>query len=232
MLDTMHRCKKEIDDKALVARCISRVNRMEAIVDTYQRTLDPHDFCPSMGDVCRIPDIRSVIIDGTDEEFDACAEEVTTGLPKLTSKFLEERTAKLLDLLPFNERPANVLSLATVWFACELCHYLWDGLDTLMHQCLAPGDWPSEESIGESTFERRVLSQGWCAGASEFSFSWFASTIARGLVLDCGEDPENITLAELNSKFHRFVLSKNGDLAAHSWRGTVSTGFVGTYCRG
>ena len=222
MLDAVRRCKKGIDDKVLAPRCISQVVRMEAIVDKFQRTLDLHDFCPLMGDVCRIPDIRSVIINGTDKEFDACAEEVTIGLPNLASQFLEERTAVLSDLLPFNERPPNVLSLATVWFACGLCNYLLDGPDTLVHQCLAPGDWPSEEQIGESTFERRVLSQGWSAGALSFSFSWFASDIARKLILDCGEDPENVTWAEVNSKFHRFILSKNGDLAAHSWRETVS----------
>ena len=165
------------------------------------------------------------LIDGTDEEFVACAEEVTTGLPKLTSQFLEERTAKLSDLLPFNECPANVLSLATVWFVCGSCHYLMDSPDTLMHQCLTLGDWPFEEPIGECTFERRVLSQGWCA---MFRFSWFASTIARGLILDCGEDPETITLAEVNSKFHRFVLSKDDASAAHSWMGTASIGFAGT----
>jgi hypothetical protein len=32
-------------------------------------------------DACKIPDIRNVIIDGTDEEFNACDEEVTSGFP-------------------------------------------------------------------------------------------------------------------------------------------------------
>jgi len=233
VLDAMWACKKEIDDEALKARCISRVNRIEMIVGKYRRTLDPRDFFPSMGDVSRIPDIRKAIIDGTDEEFNARAEEVTAQLPGLTSKFLEERNATLSALLPFKGRSVDVLSLATVWFACGLCHgYLMDGTDALMHQCQGPRSRPPVEPIGEATFENWVPSHGWRAGSSGFKFSTGASTIARGLILDCGEDPENITLAEINSKFHRFVSSEKDGLVVRSWRETVSTGVVGIHGHG
>lgn len=233
VIDAMWACRKEIADKALKARCISRVNRIEMAVEKYQRTLDPHDFCPSMGDVSRIPDIRKAIIDGTDEEFNECIEEVTAKLPRLTFKFLKERNAILSALLPFKGRSADVLSLATVWFTCGLCHVpLMHGTDALMHQCRGPRSRPPVEPIGEATFENWVLSRGWRAGASGFRFSTVASTIARGLILDCGEDPENITVAEINSKFHRFVFSEKGGLAVHGWRGAVSTGVVGIHWHG
>lgn len=118
VLGAMRRCRKEIDNEALEGRCVSRVNRIEGIVDKYRRTLDPHDFCLSVGDVCRIPGIRKVIIDGTDEEFNTCAEEVTARFPELTLQFFEEPTARLLALLPFNGRSNNALSLATALFTC------------------------------------------------------------------------------------------------------------------
>ena len=75
---------------------------MRVVVDKYQRSLDPHDFRPSMEGVCRTPDICKVIIDGTDEGFNTCAQEATPRLPALTSQIFEERTAKVSALLPFN----------------------------------------------------------------------------------------------------------------------------------
>jgi len=230
VLDALRACKKEIDDEALRTRCISRVNRMEMIVDKYQRTLEPHDFCPSMADVSRIPVVRKAIIDGTDEEFNACAEEVTARLPGLSPKFLEERNAKLSALLPFRGRRTDALSLAIVWFTCKLCRgSLIHGTDALVHQCLGLQSGISTKPTSEAIFEFRVPSHGWRAGASGFRFSAVASNIARGLILDCGEDPETITLAEMNSKFHRFVLSEKDRLVVHSWRETVSINVMGIH---
>ena len=219
ILEAMRECKKDIEDRVLEARSISRVNEIRVVVEKYQRTLNPHDFCPRTEDVYQIPDIRKAIIDGTDEEFDTCVEEVASGLPKLTSKFLEERTAKISALVPFNERPDNVLSLAAAWFNCGWCHQYrpMHGIDMLRHQCLIPWSPPSGKT---TTF---ALRRGWCAESSRFTFSQIASTIARGLILDCGEDPESITLAEMNSKFHRFVFYENDELVAHNWEETVSS---------
>lgn len=66
ILDAMRTCKKRIEDKALRARCISRVNRIREIIDNYQRTLDAHDLSFDGG---RLADSGyTVIIGGTDEE--------------------------------------------------------------------------------------------------------------------------------------------------------------------
>ena len=222
ILDAMYRCKKEIEDKAQAARCISRVNKVGTVVQKYQRTLSPYDFYLRMEDVCPIPDIRKVIVNGTDEEFNTRAKEVTPELPKLTSRILEERTAKISALLPFNDRPGGVLSLATAWFSCGLCcRYPTHGTDALIPHCLSLADHPSKQPTGEEAFDSHVQGRGWCADTSMFKFSETASTIARGLVLDCGEDPESITLAEIYSKFHRFVFYEKGELVAHNWQETV-----------
>ena len=230
ILEVMRTCKKEIknnvENKALEVRCISRVNKMRVVVGKYQRTLDPHDFCPAIEDVCRTPDIRKVIIDGTDEEFNVCAEEATSRLPDLGSQILEERAAKLSALLPFNGEPANVLSLATAWFTCGLCNpTLMHSPDVLGHQRPIPLRQSPEGSIGigEATFNYHVPARCWYTETSKFGFSEVVSTIARGLILDCGEDPESITLAEINSRFHRFVFYEDRELVAHNWGGTVSS---------
>ena len=226
ILDAMRTCKKEIEDRTLRGRCISRVNEMRTIVEKYQRTLrlHPHNFCLRMEEVCRIPDIRKVIIGGTDEEFSACVEEVTSGLPKLTSQILEERTAKISALLPANDRRGDALSLATAWFNCGFCHpNRIHGSDTLMHQCTFPiCGFPSGQSISETTFDSFVPERGW-RDETRFTFSEVASNIVRGLILDCGEDPESITLAGMNSKLHRFAFYKNDELVVHNWEGTVSS---------
>jgi len=180
-LEALQACKRGIENKVLEARCISRVNRMRVIVPKFQLTLDPHDFCPSMEDVCRTPDIRKVIIEGTDEEFNACAEGVTSRLPGLTSQLLKERTVKLSALLPFNEGPINILSLATAWFTCGLCNpTLMHGTDVLGHQCPITLRQSPEEPIGicEATFNYHVPERCWYAETSKFRFSETSSTIA------------------------------------------------------
>jgi len=224
ILEAMRACKNEIEDKALKARCVSRINGMRMIIENYKRTLHPHDFCPSLEDICRIPDTRRVIIYGTDEEFDTCAEEVTSGLPELSTQFLEERTAELSALLPFGDRPNDPLSLATAWFNCGPCHRtLMHGNDALEHQCLrSRGPYPGE-APGETTFDICVPGQSWCSGTSRFTFSKVASAFARELILDCGEDPETITLGEMNSKLHRFAFPEEGGFEAINWHETVSS---------
>ena len=224
VLDEMQRCKQRMEDNALKARCISRVNEMKTVIHKYRRTLHPHDFYPSMEDVGQIPDFREAIVNGTDEEFNACVEEVIVGLPELTSRILEERTAKVLALLPSDGKQNNVLSLATVWFTCGPVVYgrrFMDGTEVLQHRDLVSRSWTPGTHIGEETFDRHVMGQRWQAIKSKFSFSEAASTIARGLILDCGEDPESITSAEMDSKLYRFAVHENGRLTVNDWREAV-----------
>jgi len=127
---------------------------------------------------------------------------------------------------PIQGGPNNVLSLATVWFTCGLCNpTLMHNLDAPAHQCPMPLRQSPEESIsiGEATFNYHVPARCWYTETSKFGFSEAASTVARGLILDCGEDPESITLAEMSSKFHRFVFYEGHKLVAHNWEETVSS---------
>ena len=210
----MQSCKKEIEDKALAARCISRVDKMEDMIREYRRTLDPHDFFPSVEDVLRIPDIRKVILGGSDEEFISCAN--TSVLPKLASRILEERTAKILALLPSDERQNDALSLATVWLKCGSCHSLMDGSSAPRHQCPKSCDWFTGEPADIQTLKLDKWAEN-----SRFIFSEADSKIAQGLILECGEDPRKITLAEMNSKSHRFSSYEYGRLVVRNWKDTV-----------
>ena len=231
ILDAMKACKKEIELRLLMTRWNSRVAKVGAIVKDYQRTFHPHDFYLSLDDVRRIPDIHEAIVDGTDEEFTACAEGLAPRLPGLTSKLLKERTAYLSVLIPFDERPENVLSLATVWFNCTSCwldrRSLLHGTEALVHECRRPRGSTCRGPASEATLDTTVRG-GWC---STFTFSKPASDTVRGLVLDCREDPENITLAEMNSKLYRFAAHES-DQVAYSWIEAVSSfGLVDGCCQ-
>ena len=228
ILDAMRECKQEIEDEALKDRCDSRVTKMNAIVTKYERTLDPHDFCASMEDVCRLPDIRKVIIDGTDEEFNACAEELTSRLPELTSHLLEERTTKMTALFPSSERPGNIFLFATGWFKCGMCYmHPMHAADALRHYCRIPWCYRPEKPVGETTLDNFAWRRSWCGETHMLQFSEVASTLARKLILECGEDPDSITLAEMDARLHRFGFYKNTELAACNWREMVSSaGFV------
>ena len=232
ILDAKELCKMRIKNANVDARCIFRVYEMKMIIRRYERTLDPHGFCLPMEHVFQIPDIHEVIIYGTDEEFSTCVEEVGSGLPNASAQFLEERTARISALVPFNERPDNVLSLATVWFSCGLCHqHLIHGDDMPSHLHPTPHVWSSGEIVGGATFIS-LIQKSWAENFKPI-FSETASTIARELILDCGEDPESITLDEICSKFHRFIIYENDEPVAYNWGGTVSsTGFVGAHCPG
>ena len=205
--------KKEFD-KALEARIISRETKIRTTIQKYRRTLDPRGLCPQTEDVCHIPAIRELIINGTNQEFNAWADKFSSGLPKFTSAAL----------LPFKGRSGDILSLATVWFGCKLCYqYSTHGIDALRYRhCLGLVNNPLGKPVDVATTDLHLLGWGCCSTYPGFAFSEFASTIAQGLILDCGEDPESITLAELNSKDHQFVFYENGELAAHNWEETVS----------
>jgi len=231
----MRTCKQEIENKTLKTRCTSRVGKMVMIVIEYERTLEPYDFCPSTEDVCRLPDIRKVIIDGTDEEFNTCAKEVTSRLPKLTSQLLKERTTKMSALLPFNGRSDSTLLLAKAWFRCGKCDNKspMHATDALRHYCSFLWCYPYGKSIGEATLDVYMQRRRWCGDTDRLQFSGVTSAIARGLILDCGEDPESITLTEINAKFHRFFICRSNNLVAYNWRETVgSASSVDVRCSG
>jgi len=110
---------------------------------------------------------------------------------------------------------------------CTGCIKNWYPLLSDGHMDPVPQSWTPETPIGEETFDRYALGQFRFPPGHKLSFSEATSTIAQGLILDCGEDPESTTSAEMDSKLHWFVIYKNDKLVAHDWRETVR---VCTWC--
>jgi len=216
-------CKKEKVAEA-------RVDKMRKVIRKYHRTLNPHDFCPSVEDVWRVPDMRKVIVDGTDEEFNSCAD--VSGLPWLAARILEQRTRKLFAKLPFDGKQSDALSLATVWFKCGSCRSLMDGSGAARHRCSTSRDRLTGELAGLTSDPRMLRRWEWVEGC-KLAFSGAASAIAEALILDCDEDPESVTFGEMNSKSHRFALCEDGELVVRNWREAVSfAAFANVHCRG
>ena len=235
VLDAMRTRKQAIEHKAQKDRCISRVMRMGTIVEGHMRTHHPYDFHLLLEDVCRLPDIRRVIIDGTDEEFDTRAEEVTSRLPELTVQCLEERTAKVSALLPFEGQSGNAISLATAWVRCGSCGMRpMHATHALNHNCSIPcSDSSSEKPIAEATFDIHVPRRAWCGGATKLEFAADLFKTARELALNCGEDPGSITWAEINTMLHRLVRHNGSYPIVYAWSEMVCpTGFIGVRCCG
>jgi hypothetical protein len=100
--------------------------------------------------------------------------------------------------------------------------------DALSHSCDV---WWNTKSIREGIFNRCAQEQ--CTDGPNFRFSEVASAIARRLILDCGMNPENTTLTEMNSEIHPFVVHKNDKLVARNWEEMVScVGSVTVYSLG
>ena len=96
------------------------------------------------------------------------------------------------------------------------------GHHALSHQC-PPWGRAFGEPTDEDILDGYVLHRGSRPEVPEIKFSKSASTVARRLILDCGEDPESITLAEINSKLHRFVFDRGAKPVARGWEDAVSS---------
>lgn len=226
--------KQEIEHETLKARCFSRVTRVGTITEGYRRTRDPHDFYPLLEDICRLPDMHRVIINGTDEEFDTCAEDVASRLPELTAQYLDERTVKISALLPFESQSGDAVSLATAWVKCGSCDSRpMHATDALKHYCPIQCSDSSEKPIAEATFDIYVPRRAWCGGATKLEFMIGLSRTARELALNCGEDPGSLTWAEINTKFHRLVRHNGNYPVVYNWSEMVCpTGFTSVHrCR-
>ena len=213
----------------ITKQCRSRIGRIEEIVDAFRFSLPhPHDFCPSVGDICWIPEVQKAIVDGTDEEFLDCEADIRSRIPELTATWLEERKAFFLQLLPQESPTLEHLSLATTLFSCTDC-YGRSGMrieEALSHRC---HHLPDRESRAEfsSTTSKKIFQDHvrapWNPDLSRYKYSLEIAGVVRGIVLDCGENPDTITIREMNKKHHRFARwSADGTITVINWFEAVS----------
>ena len=185
-------------------QCKFRGDRIREIVESFRKSLPhPHDFHPSTADVCRIQDVRTIISNGTDEEFEACEEDIRSLIPELSATMLEERRQLFLTLLPQDSPSVEHLSLATTMFDCMGCRKF--GLrieEALSHQCAYHANYTARSV--RYVHEDELGGFPWGPG-TQFRYSKNLPALAREIVLECGEDPDYITTKEMNRKHHRFA---------------------------
>jgi hypothetical protein len=79
------------------------------------------------------------------------------------------------------------------------------------------------EFPNKHTFYSRAGSP-WDPEASEFEYSADLSAVVRAIVLECGENPDTITVQEMNGKHHRFGHFGRDTVSVLNWLQVVSFG--------
>jgi hypothetical protein len=206
-------------------RCEYRVGKVKEIIDTFRFSLShPHDFRPSVGDICWIPEVRKAIEDGTDEEFQDCENDIRSKISELTATWLEERRAIFLRLLPQESPTLEHLSLATTFFACTnpSC-YMPDMRieEALSHRCYRLSDRElgvQFSSAASKSFFLHHVCPPWNPEFSTYRYSLETADVFRGIILECGENPETITTREMTKKHHRFArFERGGSVTVMNW---------------
>lgn len=194
----------------------------------------PHDFFPSTADICCSPEVREAIVNGTDEEFQKCETELQSRIPEMSATWLEERRKFFLQLLPQDSPTPEHLALVTTLFDCTMCHGA-SGMHidkALSHACGGYGYSQKHSAEFFNTSEAQLffdrVGAPWDLGRFEYSTN--LSSLVRKVVLECGENPDVITVREMNKKHHRFArfggdargYGGDGMVAVLSWLETVS----------
>ena len=214
------------------ARWVSRLEQVGEIVDTFRFSLPhPDDFHPSRADVCWRQEVREVIVDGTDQEFENCKLDIQSKISEWSATWLEERRKALLGVLPQASPTIEHLSLATTLFSCTTCSWR-DSVhmhidDALTHHC-SHCEWsgglqemfPNQNS---RAVYRKTVGTPWNSGLGRYQYSANDAKLVRVVLLECGENPEIITTQEMNRKHHRFAsFESDGKITVISWFEAVS----------
>ena len=215
----MEREFEDVRAQLITNRSRSRVDKIEDIIDAFRFSLPhPHDFCPSIGDICWIPEVREAIVDGTDEEFQDCEADIRSRIPELTATWLEERRGVFLQLLPQESPTLEHLSLATTLFDCTDCRTSGMRIEkALSHRCYNLSDRElgvQFSSTASKDFYHDRVRPPWNSDFSRYKYSPELADVVRGIILECGENPDTITTREMTRKHHRF--------AHHGGGGTVT----------
>jgi hypothetical protein len=207
----MREKSKIIHSQLVTERCKSRVNQVWRIADSFRFSRPhPHDFYPSTADICWVPEVRKAIVDGTDEEFQECIADIRSRISDWSAKWFEERRNVFLQLLPQDPPSPKHFSLVTTLFDCaKCCSYRMRIEGALSHHCSAfcygdgfDAQFPNSES---AMVYRHFVGSPWNSGFAEYRYSAEYAALAREIVLECGENPDTVTIQEMNKKQHRFA---------------------------
>ena len=215
-----------------VHQCQTRILRIYKIVNSFRSSLShPHDFYPSAPDICWIPEVQKIIVDGTDEEFLDCEADIQSRIPKLSVIWLEERRKFFLQFLPQDSPSLEHLSLATTLFDCTGCREFGMRIEnalshTCRHNCRSRSDCkftPKSSNAASANAFHDKADPPWDPEVSRYRYSAELSALVREVVLECGENPDTITTQEMNRKHHRFVCFRDGGVDVLNWSQAVSS---------
>ena len=180
----------------------TRVKELSQIIDLKHRQGQPGDYHLLKEDICWVPDVRTIITEGSAEEFEELKVGLSDRLPALAAEFKEARLAALLPLLPYEDPSMEKLSLATTWFKCEQswCPALRHS-GALVHNCFRR---PYAEASESDRFYMDLVGRPWALGLGT-SFYEKKAEFARELILAVGGDPETMTHEEVDTQGHRFI---------------------------
>lgn len=179
----------------------TRVKELTQVIDSHQRQGKPSEFHLLKEDICWIPETRTIITEGSAEEFEKLKLGLAARLPTLVEEFKEARLAALLPLLPYKNPSAEKLYLATTWFKCEhnWCQALRHA-GVLAHSCFKRSYADASES---DRYYMDLVGRPWALGQGTL-FHDKKAELARELILAVGEDPETVTHEDMDNRGHRF----------------------------
>lgn len=211
------------------ARCRSRVDQVKEIASSFRFSLpDPHDFSPSTADICWIPEVRKAVVDGTDEEFHDCIVDIRSKISELSAGWFEERINFFMRLLPQDPPTQGHLSLATTLIDCTRCRKVGMHIEeALSHHCCFHYNDGFKAQFSNVTCAHvyySTVGSPWNSGLAEYRYSTELASLTRDLLLECGENPNTITVREMNRRNHRFVRFDSSRITVLNWVEAVSSG--------
>jgi hypothetical protein len=194
VLSWMHDKRAQRIQREMRDMILTRAGEIAKIVQLNQRQTEWGDFYPLKADICWLPDVRTIITEGSAEEFEALKAGLPDRLPFLTMEFKEARSAALVALLPYKNPSVEKLSLATTWFQCENC---WCPAlrysSALVHNCFK---WHYSNSPESDQYYMELVGQPW-ALSKDMSFHKEKAELGRKIILAAGGDPETLTYQEM-----------------------------------
>ena len=196
----------------------SRVKELTQVIESNQRQGQPSNFHLLREDICWIPDIRTLITEGSTEEFEELKAGLAEKLPALAAEFEEDRLTALLPLLPYGDPSVEKLSLATTWFKCEhsWCPALRHS-GALAHTCFKRSYSDASES---DRYYMDLVGRPWALGQGTLFYEKKAE-LAKELILAVEGNPETMTHEDMDKQGHRFLRRLNNSVTFESFYSMV-----------
>jgi hypothetical protein len=244
----MEGCKEAGAREAFANRCGNRFQDIAALFYEFQRFGHPHDLVADPADICFLPDVRDIVENAGDDEFDEFFDTLLDQLPELSRKCLEDREEFMANLVresmaraeesttgdePSNgvetasssASPKQLLSLATTWFSCSFpgrsCKTAFRYEDAHRHGCFFRNQYKKPDSDNHK-YIQQLGRQAWNLYGDKLVYLTQEAATVRKILEACDKDPNTTTAEEMDALKPRFALRKQTSVELVGWRGIVS----------